>query len=150
MYEVSAVIGGVSIRNEEELNDWDDYDYMEDQEMEKKNILMIKTNSHNPDEDYIYVGNRQYWGSSFEFLQYLRQPHTIEYDIRVFCWDWVSDAIASGDVDLEDHEDELLESLNELLEITDPESLAFDEALWHAKCFYNLFEIAVLLKEMYD
>lgn len=30
MYEVSAVIGGVSIRNEEELNDWDDYDYMED------------------------------------------------------------------------------------------------------------------------
>ena len=118
--------------------------------MEKKNILMIKANSHNPDEDYIYVGNRQYWGSSFEFLQYLRQPHTIEYDIRVFCWDWVSDAIASGDVDLEDHEDELLESLNELLEITNPESLAFDEGLWHAKCFNDLFEIAVLLKEMYD
>lgn len=118
--------------------------------MEKKNILMIKTNSHNPDEDYIYVGNRQYWGSSFEFLQYLRQPHTIEYDIRVFCWDWVSDAIASGDVDLEDHEDELLESLSELLEITNPESLTFDEGLWHAKCFNDLFEIAVLLKEMYD
>ena len=145
MYKVKEVIGPIHWDN-----DWDDYDYLEDQEMEKKNILMIKTNSHNPDEDYIYVGNRQYWGSSFEFLQYLRQPHTLEYDIRVFCWDWVGDAIASGDVDLEDHEDELLESLNELLEITNPENLTFDEALWRAKCFDDLFEIAVLLKEMYD
>ena len=118
--------------------------------MEKKNILMIKTNSCNPEEDYIYVGNRQYWGSTFEFLQYLRQPHTLEYDIRVFHWDWVGDAIADGDVELEDHEDELWEALNEILEITDPESLTFDEGLWHAKCFDDLFEIAVLLKEMYD
>ena len=118
--------------------------------MEKKNILMIKTNSCNPEEDYIYVGNRQYWGSTYEFLQYLRQPHTLEYDIRVFHWDWVGDAIADGDAELEAHEDELWEALNEILEVTRPENLTFDEALWHAECFEKLFELAVLLKEMYD
>jgi hypothetical protein len=135
-YLVTNVIGGV-----ENMEEW---------KMEKKNILMIKTNSCNPDENYIYVGNRQYWGSTYEFLQYLRQPHTLEYDIRVFCWDWVGDAIADGDVELEAHEDELWEALNEILEVTRPENLTFDEALWHAECFEKLFELAVLLKEMYD
>ena len=113
-----------------------------------KQILMLKVDSS--DDDFFYVGHRQFYGDTFAFLQHLRQPHTVPYDIRYFCWEWVSDAIANGDEEIEREEDKIYEAFNELSQIDRPDLLTFDEAIYHANCFDDIFSLAVYLKEMTD